>query len=158
MLKHRFEGDMTKTLTRIFTVALLTMVSISAWAQIDVQIANDGKFDGGTIKYIEQTKPDEKGFVTVTITVTPNKEKGYIISKKDITVVSTYPPSGPNANTRTPEIADNLTLYFKGSADADTDDLYAERDYTFNVPSGFGAWVKEANFQPKKRDGAKRDP
>ena len=139
-------------------MALLTMVSISAWAQIDVQIANDGKFDGGTIKYIEQTKPDEKGFVTVTITVTPNKEKGYIISKKDITVVSTYPPSGPNANTRTPEIADNLTLYFKGSADADTDDLYAERDYTFNVPSGFGAWVKEANFQPKKRDGAKSDP
>ena len=134
-------------------MALLTMVSISAWAQIDVQIANDGKFDGGTIKYIEQTKPDEKGNVTVTITVTPNKEKGYTISKKDITVVSTYPPSGPNANTRTPEIADNLTLYFKGSADADTDDLSAERDYTFNVPSGFGAWVKEANFQSSGKKG-----
>lgn len=136
-------------------MALLTMVSMGAWAQIDVQIANDGKFDGGTIKYVDQTKPDEKGFVTVTITVTPNKEKGYTIKKGDISVYSTLSPSGPNAGTRAPEIADNLTLYFKGSADADTDDLSAERDYTFNVPSGFGAWVKEATFQPKNRDGAK---
>ena len=134
-------------------MALLTMVSMGAWAQIDVQITNSGKFDGGTIKYIDQTKPDEKGFVTVTITVTPDKDKGYTISKKDITVVSTYPPSVPNAGTRTPEIADNLTLYFKGSADADTDDLSAEREYTFIVPSGFGAWVKEAKFSPKGRKG-----
>lgn len=135
-------------------MALLTMVSMGAWAQIDVQIANDGKFDGGTIKYVDQTKPDEKGFVTVTITVTPNKEKGYTIKKGDISVYSTLSPSGPSAGTRALEIADNLTLYFKGSADADTDDPSAEREYTFNVPSGFGAWVKEAEFD-KKRDGAK---
>lgn len=134
---------------------MLTMVSMGAWAQIDVQIANDGKFDGGTIKYVDQTKPDEKGFVTVTITVTPNKEKGYTIKKGDISVYSTLSPSGPSAGTRALEIADDLTLYFKGSADADTDDLSAERDYTFNVPSGFGAWVKEAKFQEKNRDGAK---
>ena len=136
-------------------MALLTMVSMGAWAQIDVQIANDGKFDGGTIKYVDQTKPDEKGFVTVTITVTPNKEKGYTIKKGDISVYSTLSPSGPSAGTRALEIADDLTLYFKGSADADTDDLSAERDYTFNVPSGFGAWVKEATFHEKNRDGAK---
>ena len=141
-------------------MALLTMVSMGAWAQIDVQITNYGKFDGGTIKYVDQTKPDEKGFVTVTITVTPDKKNGYTISKNDITVVSTYPPTGLNAGTRTPEIADNLTLYFnnltlyfKGSADADTDDLSAERDYTFIVPSGFGAWVKDAKF---KINGRKR--
>ena len=133
-------------------MALLTIVSMGAWAQIDVQIANDGKFDGGTIKYVDQTKPDEKGFVTVTITVTPNKEKGYTIKKGDISVYSTLSPSGPSAGTRALEIADNLTLYFKGSADADTDDLSAERDYTFNVPSGFGAWVKDAKFQ---LDGSK---
>ena len=133
---------------------MLTMVSMGAWAQIDVQIANDGKFDGGTIKYVDQTKPDEKGFVTVTITVTPNKEKGYTIKKGDISVYSTLSPSGPSAGTRALEIADNLTLYFKGSADADTDDLSAERDYTFNVPSGFGAWVKEASFQSSgKKEG-----
>ena len=132
---------------------MLTMVSMGAWAQIDVQIANDGKFDGGTIKYVDQTKPDEKGFVTVTITVTPNKEKGYTIKKGDISVYSTLSPSGPSAGTRALEIADNLTLYFKGSADADTDDLSAERDYTFNVPSGFGAWVKEATFQSSGKKG-----
>ena len=114
--------DMSRILARIFTVALLTMVSMGAEAKIDVQIANDGKFDGGTIKYIDQTKPDEKGFVTVTITVTPNKEKGYTIKKGDISVYSTLSPSGPSAGTRALEIADNLTLYFKGSADADTDD------------------------------------
>lgn len=136
-------------------MALLTMVSMGAEAKIDVQI---GKFTGGTIEEKSQTEPDEKGFVTVTITVTPNKEKGYTIKKGDISVYSTLSPSGPSAGTRALEIADNLTLYFKGSADADTDDLSAERDYTFNVPSGFGAWVKEANFQPKKRDGAKADP
>ena len=141
---------------RLFALVMLMMFSIGAEAKIDVQIANDGKFDGGTIKYIEQTKPDEKGFVTVTITVTPDKEKGYTISKNDITVVSTYPPSSPNSGTRTPEIADNLTLYFKGSADADIDDPTAKRDYTFIVPTGFGAWVKEAKFQEKKReDGSK---
>ena len=145
---------MKKITMRLFALALLTMVSMGAWAQIDVQIAKDGTFDGGTIKYKDQTKPDEKGFVTVTITVIPDKKNGYTISKNDITVVSTYPPSGLNSGTRTPEIADNLTLYFKGSADADTDDLSAERDYTFIVPSGFGAWVKEAKFQ-NNRDGAK---
>ena len=133
---------------------MLMMVSMGAWAQIDVQITNDGKFDGGTIKYIDQTKPDEKGFVTVTITVTPNKEKGYTISKKDITVVSTYPPSGPNSGTRAPEIAETLTLYYNGSDKEDIKDLSAKRDYTLKVPSGFGAWVKEATFKLNgRKDG-----
>lgn len=138
-------------------MAFLTMVSMGAWSQIDVQITNGGKFDGGSIKYIDQTKPDEKGFVTVTITVIPDKEKGYTISKNDITVVSTYPLSDPDAGTRTPEIADNLILYFEGSADADIDDLSAERYYTFKVPSDFGAWVKEANFQSGGSKGPSRN-
>ena len=59
--------DMSRILARIFTVALLTMVSMGAEAKIDVQIANDGKFTGGTIKEKSQTEPDEKGLVTVTI-------------------------------------------------------------------------------------------
>ena len=137
-------------------MAFLTMVSMGAWSQIDVQITNGGKFDGGSIKYIDQTKPDEKGFVTVTITVIPDKEKGYTISKNDITVVSTYPPSG-NSSTRTPEIANNLTLYYNGSAEKDIDDTTAKRDYTFIVPTGFGAWVKEANFQSGGSKGPSRN-
>ena len=141
---------MKKTTMRLFALAMLMMFSIGAEAKIDVQIANDGKFDGGTIEVTSQK--DLADGVEVTITVTPNN--GYTITKGAITVVSTYPPSG-NSSTRTPEIANNLTLYFKGSADADIDDLTAKRDYTFIVPTGFGAWVKEANFTPKKRDGAK---
>ncbi len=126
---------------RLFALAMLMMFSIGAEAKIDVQIANDGKFDGGTIEVTNQK--DLTDGVEVTITVTPNG--GYTINKSAITVVSTYPPSG-NSNTRTPEIADNLTLYYNGSEKEDIKDLSAKRDYTFIVPSGFGAWVKEAKF------------
>ena len=120
---------------------MLMMFSIGAEAKIDVQIANDGKFDGGTIEVTNQK--DLADGVEVTITVTPND--GYTITKGAITVVSTYPPSG-NSSTRTPEIANNLTLYYNGSEKEDIKDLSAKRDYTFIVPSGFGAWVKEVTF------------
>ena len=133
---------------RLFALAMLMMFSIGAEAKIDVQIANDGKFDGGTIEVTNQK--DLTDGVEVTITVTPNG--GYTIKKSAITVVSTYPPSG-NSNTRTPEIANNLTLYYNGSEKEDVKDLSAKRDYTFIVPSGFGAWVKEAKFTPKGRKG-----
>ena len=133
---------MKKTTMRLFALAMLMMFSIGAEAKIDVQIANDGKFDGGTIEVTNQK--DLTDGVEVTITVTPNG--GYTIKKSAITVVSTYPPSG-NSNTRTPEIADNLTLYYNGSEKEDIKDLSAKRDYTFIVPSGFGAWVKEAKFK-----------
>ena len=133
--------DMNKTLTKLFTVALLMMVSLGARAQVKVEIE---KFDGGTIKERSQTKPDEKGLVTVTITVTP--DKGYTIKSSDITVVSTYTPS---ASTRAPEVATPLTLIGK-----DPDDLGKERNYDVIVSSTFGIWVKEAKFE-KKRDGAK---
>ena len=78
--------DMSRILTRIFTVLMLTMVSIGAWADVDVQIAYGGFFKGGTIT----TKQDDAkdGKVTVYLTVTP--KKGYTISKKDIVVVATY--------------------------------------------------------------------
>ncbi len=125
----------------MMAVLMLMMVSIGAEAKIDVQIANDGKFTGGTIEVTNQK--DLTDGVEVTITVTPNG--GYTIKKSAITVVSTYPPSG-NSNTRTPEIANNLTLYYNGSEKEDIKDLSAKRNYTFIVPSGFGAWVKKAEF------------
>ena len=122
-------------------VLMLTLVSIGAVAQVKVVFGEKGeeKFPGtgGTITVSQETKGDE---VTVTLTVTP--DKGYTITKGDIKVYATYPPSG----TRTPEIANNLTLYYNGSEKEDVKDPSEKRDYTFNVPSGFGAWVKEANF------------
>ena len=131
-------------------VLMLTLVSIGAVAQVKVVFGEKGeeKFPGtgGTITVSQDTKGDE---VTVTLTVTP--DKGYTITKGDIKVYATYPPSG----TRTPEIADDLTLYFNGSEKEDVKDPSEKRYYTFTIGSNFGAWVKEANFQPKKRDGAK---
>lgn len=121
---------------------VLMMISMAAVAQVKVEI---GKFEGGTIKEKEQTKPDDKGLVTVTITVTP--DKGYTISSKDITVVSTIPPTGLSSGTRTPQIASTLTLL-----GTDPKDLSEERDYRFIVGSTLGAWVKEAKFQ---NDGKK---
>ena len=131
-------------------VLMLTLVSIGAVAQVKVVFGEKGeeKFPGtgGTITVLQDTKGDE---VTVTLTVTP--DKGYTITKGDIKVYATYPPSG----TRTPEIADNLTLYYNGSEKEDVKDPSAKRDYTFTIGSNFGAWVKEANFSSGSK-GPKR--
>ena len=133
-------------------MALLTMVSMEAWAKIDVQINNDGKFDGGTIEVTGQKDLDDG--VEVTITVAPNK--GYTIKKGDISVFSTISPSGSRVETRAPEIAATLTLYYNGSEKEDAKDLSAKRDYTFKVPTGFGAWVKEAKFSSESKNGGTR--
>ena len=138
---------------RLIALALLTLVSMGATAQtkINVQIANDGNFDGGTIEVTGQEELKEDG-VKVTITVSPNS--GYTIKKEAIEVYATYPPSGSRADTRDIEIASNLPLLYNGSEKEDVKDASAKRDYTFTVPSGFGAWIKEAKFQ-NNRDGAK---
>ena len=128
---------------RLIALALLTLVSMGAAAEIDVQIAKGGKFDGGTIVVAGQEEQKEGG-VKVTITVSPNS--GYTIKKEAIEVYATYPPSGSRADTRDIEIASNLTLLYNGSEKEDVKDASAKRDYTFIVPSGFGAWVKEAKF------------
>ncbi len=133
--------DMRTILTRMFTVVVLMMIGMAVDAQVKVEIE---KFEGGTIKEKGQTKPDDKGLVTVTITVTP--DKGYTISSKDITVVSTIPPTGSGSGTRTPQIAAPLTLL-----GTDPKDLSEERDYRFIVGSTLGAWVKEAKFQSNGR-------
>ena len=137
---------MKKITMRLIALALLTLVSMGAAAQtkIKVQIANDGKFDGGTIEVTGQEEQKEGG-VKVTITVSPNS--GYTIKKEAIEVYATYPPSGSRADTRDIEIASNLTLLYNGSEKEDVKDASAKRDYTFIVPSGFGAWVKDAKFQ-----------
>ena len=135
---------------RLIALALLTMFSMGAGAKIDLQIANDGKFDGGTI-VVKGQEEQKEGGVKVTITVSPNS--GYTIKKEAIEVYATYPPSGSRADTRDIEIASNLTLLYNGSEKEDVKDASAERDYTFTVPSGFGAWVKEATFSSDPKGG-----
>jgi len=125
---------MNKTMIRLLALALLTMVSMGVGAKVNVEI---GEFTGGKIIEKGQTDPDDKGLVTVTITVTP--DKGYTISQKDIVVFSTYSPSGTRVD---PQIAGSLTLLGK-----DPEDLGKSRDYSFIVASSLGVWVKEANFK-----------
>ena len=133
--------DMKTILTRMFIVVVLMMISMGIDAQVKVDLGgekNDGIYPGGTIVEKGQTKPDDNGLVTVTITVTP--KKGFTISQKDITVVSTYDPSN-GTRSDNPKIAANLTPIEK-----DPKDLSEPRDYSYIVSSTFGVWVKEANF------------
>ena len=116
---------------------MLMIFSLGAKADVKVEI---GKFNGGTIVEKGQTDPDDKGLVTVTITVTP--DKGFTISQKDIVVVSTYAPDA--SGTRSPQVAAELTPIEK-----DPEDLSEPRDYSYIVSSTFGVWVKEANFMEK---------
>ena len=132
--------DMSRILARIFTVLMLTMVSMGAWADVDVQIAYGGFFKGGTIT----TKQDDAkdGKVTVYLTVTP--KKGYTISKKDIVVVTTYdlPSSDEISPTRAdvPKISDPIDL------GDDPKDLSAERTYKVTIDENLGLWVQKATF------------
>lgn len=139
---------MNNVMTRLLTVIMLMMFSMGIEAKIKVELGgenNDGIFKGGTIVEKSQTDPDDKGLVTVTITVTP--KKGYTISQKDMVVVSTFAPSG-TSGTRAPQIAANLTPIEK-----DPEDLSQPRDYSYIVSSSFGIWVKEANFAYTRKDG-----
>ena len=123
---------MKKVMNRIWTLALLTIVSMAATAQVRVDL--NESYTGGSIS-AAQADPAEDGSVLVTLTVAP--EKGYYIAKKDIQVVATISPSG----TRAPEVVSDIELIGD-----DPEDLTKERDYTFTVKANYGAWVREANF------------
>ncbi|MBQ6378751.1 MAG: hypothetical protein IJJ56_08155 [Prevotella sp.] len=138
---------MLKTyMTRIFALALLTMVSMGAWADVKVVYGEDGKdtykWTGGEIT--ASVGEEKGGEVTVTLTVTP--DNGYTISKSDIEVYATISPNGTRADD--PQISGTLEL--KGD---DPKDLSEKRDYTVTVKSNFGVWVKTANFKIKDSKG-----
>lgn len=140
---------MKKVMNRIWTLALLTIVSMAATAQVKIDL--NESYTGGSIS-VSQADPAEDGSVLVTLTVAP--AGGYYIAKKDIQVVSTIAPGG----TRTPEVVNDIEL----SGD-DPEDLTKERAYTFTVKAGLGAWVKEANFhvvevQPEPGPGPEPGP
>ena len=129
---------MKKVMNRIWTLGLLLMISAVASAQEPpVKVDLNESYTGGTVVVSGYDTSAGDGSVVVTITVSP--AEGYKIAKSDILVVSTVPASGTREGS--PSIADNLQL--KGE---DPENLSDKRDYTFTVPSGLGAWVKEANF------------
>ncbi len=129
---------MKKVMNRIWTLGLLLMISAVALAQeAPVKVDLNESYTGGTVVVSGYDTSAGDGSVVVTITVSP--AEGYKIAKSDILVVSTVPASGTREGS--PSIADNLQL--KGE---DPENLSDKRNYTFTVKTGFGAWVKEANF------------
>ena len=149
---------MKTILTRLFTVMLLMMVSLGARAEVKVlfgekgddKVKTDGDkieatYDGGTIvvtqKVVDATK------VTVFLTVTPNK--GYTMQEKN--VIEAYATVPANiGTTRAPLVSEKLTLDCE-----DFKDEYSTRTYYVDVDPKLALWVKSADFQPQKRDGAK---
>lgn len=126
---------MKKVMKRIWMLAMLVLVSTGAVGQVRVDF--NETYTGGTIVEKGQSKPAEDGSIVVTITVTP--DDGYTIAKKDVIVVLTRATS--QTRDENPSIAEPLEL-----GGDDPENLGDKRDYTFTVPSGFGAWVMEATF------------
>ena len=148
---------MKTTLTRLFTVMLLIMVSMGAMADVKVLFGEKGDdkfktdgdkieaaYDGGTIvvtqKVVDATK------VTVFLTVTPNK--GYTMQEKN--VIEAYATAPANiGTTRAPLVSEKLTLDCE-----DFKDETLKRTYTTTIDSKLALWVKSARFV----SGAKVDP
>lgn len=139
---------MKKVMKRIWMLAMLSIVSTVALAQEEeetppveeqpsVQVDLNETYAGGKIEVTDLSKPAEDGSIVVTITVTP--DDGYTIAKKDVIVVLTRATS--QTRDENPSIAKPLEL-----GGDDPENLGDKRDYTFTVPSGFGAWVMEATF------------
>lgn len=141
--------------SKVWMMALLLTVSMTAIAQDDqepaeqeeqnetswqVKVDLNESYTGGQVEVTGQVLNEEDGSVDVTITLTP--DEGYTITKDDIKVVLTRPSEPQNTREGSPGIAESLELQ-------DTDDPLA---FVFTVPSGFGAWVMEANFQEKEPD------
>ena len=123
---------------------MLTMVSIGAWADVDVLLNKE--YEGGKVAEILQEE-SESGGTTVYITVSP--AEGFTVKMEDVHVEPVIPASS-QSSTRTPELAKELTL--SGSKKTVSYPNYAV--YSFTVPDGLNAWVKNVEFQ-KKREGAK---
>ena len=156
---------MRTTLTRLFTVMMLIIVSMGAMADVKVLFGEKGtelqpakngtitlsqkEVTGGTIT-ITQEKPTD-GKVRVNFNVAP--ASGYIYTDGNITLVAFYPLSSTRADSPAEDITvhSTLTLHPKDESQTDTS---KPRDYYVDIDEGLGLWVKSANFQ-KKESGAK---
>ena len=138
---------------RMMILVLLTVVSLGLNAQDEKVKVDIGQFEGGVItektqsREVTKNEKDEEVIIfKVTITVTP--DEGFFITKDDIDVEATLPLPQKDTDTRadkeeeqTTELAGKLEL-----VGDEPDDLSEEREYTFTVEDGYGAWVMAANF------------
>lgn len=149
--------DMKVTLTRLFTVMMLIIVSMAAGAQVKVLFGEKGDdkfksdgdkievaYDGGTI--VVTQKAVDANNVTVYLAVTPNK--GYTMQEKDVIEAYAVVPADINP-TRGLTVSEKLTLKCDNFKDESS-----SRTYHATIDPNLALWVKSADFQ-KKRDGAK---
>ena len=134
---------MNKVMKRMWTIALLTMLSMAVSAQEvrSVSLIVD-EYEGGTITKTGQTvSKDDPDKVVVTLSVAP--AAGYQISKDDIRLWAVLPlPEIPDISTRGPEVSGDLK--FEGE---DPADLSKQREYQVTLDPHLDIWVEEANFQ-----------
>lgn len=135
---------MKKVMNKIWTVALLAMISMTASAQEEVRSVSliVDEYEGGTITKTEQTVSEaDPSKVVVTISVKP--AEGYQISKDDIKLCAVLPlPEVAEKGTRGPEVSSELI--FDGE---DPKDLTEERKYQVTIDPKLDIWVEEADFQ-----------
>ena len=142
-----------KTMKRMMILVLLTVVSMGLKAQDEKVKVDIGQFEGGTITEKEQSRvvtknEKDEDVVTYQVTITVTPDEGFFITKDDIDVEATLPLPQKDKDTRadkeeeqTTELAGKLEL-----VGDEPKDLSEEREYTFTVEDGYGAWVMAANF------------
>ena len=143
---------MKTTLTRLFTVMMLIMVSMTAVADVKVLYGKSGNdtFTGGKISATQEVQKD--GQVAVTFTIKPDNGYTFTYTKTSLVIVSVYDPSS-QSGTRADEIRVSETLWPKGTEGTISYPNYGE--YTVTVDSNLGVWVQTLVF---KESGAKVDP
>ena len=142
--------DMKKTLTRLFTVALLMMVSLGARAEVKVLFGEKGteKYEGkgGTIQ-VKQEESRDGGKVTVRLAFIP--DKNYTFDEQSLEVYKVFSPE--SAATRALEIdGDALKL------EEDKSTNPSEKHYHVDIDSKLALWVKEAQFISESKAGPTR--
>lgn len=140
--------NMNNIMTKLFTVIMLMMFSMGAYADVKVLFGENGddvfSGKGGTIEVSQE--PDEKDETKVIVTLTVTPKKNYSISKDDIKVYAVLPASV--RSTRGLEISNELTLDGK-----DPQNLSEKRDYTVTIDSKLNLWVRTATFTNLRKDG-----
>ena len=138
---------------RMMILVLLTVVSMGLNAQDEKVKVDIGEFKGGVItektqsREVTKNEKDEE-VVTYKVTITVTPDEGFFITKDDIDVEATLPLPQKDKDTRADK-EEEQTTELAGKLELDGDepeDLSEEREYTFTVEDGYGAWVMAANF------------
>lgn len=142
---------MKTTLTKMFIVLVLMMVSMGARAEVKVLYGEKGtdQFEGtgGSIKVEEGSKDGTE--VTVYLTFIP--KSGYTFEEKTLEVYAVV--STDAASTRAPQIlGDPLKL-----TEEKTDVPSAKR-YSVKIASDLGLWVKKAVFLNGRKNSEDPEP